>query len=135
MTKIEIEYLGELRTRSKLGENEILTDAPKDNMGRGELFSPTDLLATSLGSCVLTLMGIAAGKLKVDLGKLRLTVDKEMASSPSRKIGRLTIDVYCSKSFPEDVTKKLEESALRCPVHESLHPGVIQEFAFHWGKV
>jgi uncharacterized OsmC-like protein len=136
MTRIEITYEGSLRTRCVHSENrqEIVTDAPKDNRGKGEMFSPTDLLAASLGSCVLTLMGIAADRLKVDLSGLRLTVEKEMAQLPSRRIGRLLLDIYCPQTFDHEITQKLETAGVYCPVHQSLHPDTKQEFFFHWGQ-
>jgi putative redox protein len=136
MTQIEVFYEGSLRTRCVQTGNgqELVTDAPKDNMGKGEMFSPTDLLAAALGSCVLTLMGIAANRLKVDLQGLRLTVEKEMAQMPARRIGRLVIHVYCPKTFDNDITQKLETSGSHCPVHQSLHPDTKQEFFFHWGE-
>jgi len=136
MARIDITYEGNLRTRSVHSENkeEIVTDAPKDNQGKGEMFSPTDLLATALGTCVLTLMGIAANRLKVDLAGLRLTVEKEMAGLPSRRIGRLVMHVYCPKTFDTDITQKLETAGSHCPVHQSLHPDTRQEFFFHWGE-
>lgn len=136
MTEMEVFYEGLLRTRCvhKESGNELKTDAPKDNMGKGELFSPTDLLAAALGTCILTLMGIAANRLKVDLTGLRLTVSKEMALAPSRRIGKLTCDIYCPKRFDSEITKKIEQAGSLCPVHASLHPDVIQEFRFHWGE-
>lgn len=135
MTQMDIFYEGELRTKCVHKENgQILrTDAPKDNMGKGELFSPTDLVAAALGSCILTLMGIVATKLKIDLLGLRLTVVKEMALAPSRKIGRLKVDVFCPKTFDPDTTQKLEKAANFCPVYESLHPEIIQDITYHWG--
>lgn len=136
MTKIDITYTGSLRTRCVHAENqaEIITDAPKDNQGKGELFSPTDLLAASLGSCVLTLMGIAANRLKVDLTGLRLTIEKEMAEKPSRRIGRLTLHIYCPHTFDRSITQQLEMAGSRCPVYQSLHPDTKQEYFFHWGQ-
>ena len=136
MAKFDIFYEGGLRTRCVHQENgKILkTDAPKDNMGKGEEFSPTDLVAVALGSCIATLMGIAANKLKADLSGLRLTVEKEMATAPSRKIGRLKVDIYCPQTFSPEVTKQIEDRGLHCPVHQSLHPEVSQEITFHWGE-
>jgi putative redox protein len=135
MTRIDIKYEGNLRTRSIHSDNkqELVTDAPKDNQGKGEMFSPTDLLATALGSCVLTLMGIAANRLKVNLSGLRLTIEKEMAKVPSRRIGRLVMHIYCPQTFDNDITQKLETAGSHCPVHQSLHPDTKQEFFFHWG--
>lgn len=136
MTRIDITYTGSLRTRCVHSGNkaEITTDAPKDNQGKGELFSPTDLLAASLGSCVLTLMGIAASRLKVDLTGLRLTVEKEMAVAPSRRVGRLVLHIYCPRTFDSTITEQLEAAGSRCPVYQSLHPDTKQEYFFHWGQ-
>jgi putative redox protein len=136
MTQIDIAYEGNLRTRCVHTGNQqqLVTDAPKDNKGKGEMFSPTDLLAAALGSCVLTLMGIAGQQLKLDLSGLRLTVEKEMAKLPSRRIGRLVVHVYCPQTFDPDTTQKLETAGSHCPVHQSLHPDTKQEFFFHWGE-
>jgi putative redox protein len=135
MAKIQILYEGSLRTRCIHEESgsEIETDAPKDNFGKGEKFSPTDLVAVALGSCVLTLIGIAANKLKVDLTGLRLTAMKQMAVQPSRRIGKIVIDVYCPGQFPPEIQQKFEVAAKTCPVHHSLHPEIVQELTFHWG--
>lgn len=132
---MNIYYEGQLRTRC-VHENgeEIKTDAPKDNMGKGELFSPTDLLAAALGSCVLTLMGIFANKLKVDISGARVSLTKEMSKAPPRRISRITLHIYCPHTFSPEVTKSLEEAAKHCPVHQSLHPEVVQELIFHWGE-
>ncbi|HEX2580200.1 MAG TPA: OsmC family protein [Rhabdochlamydiaceae bacterium] len=136
MARIDIAYEGNLRTRCIHSGNkeEIVTDAPKDNQGKGEMFSPTDLLATALGSCVLTLIGIAGSRLKVNLQGLRLTVEKEMAQMPSRRIGRLVCHIYCPQIFDPAITQKLESAGSHCPVHQSLHPDTKQEFFFHWGE-
>jgi putative redox protein len=136
MTQIEVFYEGSLRTRCVHSDNkeEIVTDAPKDKMGKGEMFSPTDLLAAALGSCVATLMGIAGSRLKVNLEGLRMTVEKEMAALPSRRIGRLIVHVYCPQTFDAEISQKLETAGSHCPVHQSLHPEMQQEFFFHWGQ-
>lgn len=137
MGKIQIAYEGHLRTKALHVESGavIKTDAPKDNMGKGEMFSPTDLLAVSLGTCVLTLMGIVADKLKVDLTGMRATVEKEMVSTPARRIGKVVVHVYCPTIFEPQITIKLEQAGAGCPVHHSLHPDLKQEFTFHWGEV
>ncbi len=136
MAKITLTYDGNLRTTAVHEESGsvIQTDAPKDNQGKGELFSPTDLLATALGTCVLTLMGIGGNKMKVDLQGLRATVEKKMAQAPSRKIGEIQIHIFCPTVFDSEVTQKLEQAALGCPVHQSLHPDVQQKILFHWGQ-
>lgn len=136
MAKIAIFYTGNLSTRCVHRENqsEIITDAPKDNQGRGEMFSPTDLLATALGSCVLTLMGIMANNLKVDISGAKAEVDKEMAKQPPRRISKITVKVSCPKDFPLEIKKQLEKAGSYCPVHHSLHPEMVQEILFSWGS-
>lgn len=136
MVKITVDYEGNLRATAKHVESgaTIQTDAPQENHGKGELFSPTDLLAAALGTCVLTLMGIVAQKYKVDLAGLRATVDKEMAKTPSRKVGRIVIHVYCPQRLDSEITSKIEQAGIGCPVHHSLHPDVQQEIIFHWGE-
>ena len=136
MAKIDIYYTGNLSTRSVHSENgaEIVTDAPKDNQGRGEMFSPTDLVGAALGSCVLTLIGIAAQKLKVDISGIRAEVEKEMVAKPARRIGKITVSVSCPRDFSADIKSQLEKAGSLCPVHHSLHPEIIQEFHFSWGK-
>lgn len=135
MTQIEITYEGNLKTRCVHLDSleEITTDAPKDNGGEGELFSPTDLLAAALGSCVLTVMGLYAKRLNVDLKGAKIKVEKQMEQAPSRRIGKLTLAFTCPHAFPKETTEKLEKAALHCPVHASLHPDIAQEFTFQWG--
>lgn len=125
---MKVIYEGHFRTRCR-GDwgQEIVTDLK-------EMFSPTDLLAAALGSCVLTLMGMTANRLKIDLTGLRLTLDKEMAKAPSERVGRLVIHVYCLRTFDPDIQQKLEMAGSHCPVHQSLHPDIQQEFFFHWGE-
>lgn len=128
MAQIKINYEGELRTKAFFQGQTIVTDAPLENRGKGEMFSPTDLLATALGSCVLTLIGIAGQKLNVDLTDLRLTVDKELGVTRL-----LTLHIYCPRNFSPEVQQKLEKAGTHCPVHQALHPEIGQEFIFHWG--
>jgi len=136
MEGYDIWYEGSLATRCVHRENKdvIWTDAPKDNHGRGEKFSPTDLLAISLGSCILTIMGIQAERLKVDLSGTKASVTKEMAKTPPRRIAKITILVTCPRSFSSELTAQLEKAALHCPVHHSLHPEVVQDITFQWGS-
>jgi putative redox protein len=128
--EIDILYEGQLRCRATHGpsKTELTTDAPVDNHGKGESFSPTDLVATALGTCMSTLMGIIAERHKLDITGTRVDVVKEMVQEPVRRIGvlRVTIRVPAGKSArltPED-RKKLETAALHCPVHKSLHPDI-----------
>lgn len=136
MAKFHMSYDAGLRTTSTLEGNsqKISTDAPKELGGKGELFSPTDLLAVALGTCVLTLIGMAANKSKVDISGLRLTLDKTMAPTPPRRLGKAVMHIYCPQKFDPAITEKLETAAKHCPVHQSLHPEVQQEFIFHWGE-
>lgn len=131
MTKFAVTYEGDLRCRAQHAESGavIQTDASKE----GELFSPTDLLAVSLGTCVMTVMAILADRLKVDLKGLRADVQKEMAAAPSRRVGKVVVHLFCPQRYDPDTTAKLEEAGRGCPIHHSLHPDTCQEFIFHWG--
>ena len=135
MALLEVFYEGNLSTRciDKGSGAEIMTDAPIDSQGRGLMFSPTDLLAASLGSCVLTLMGIAAQKLQVDLTGTRAFVEKQMVLRPVRRIGKLIVSVRCPQIYHQEIQTQIESAGKLCPVHHSLHPEIIQEFDFRWG--
>jgi putative redox protein len=137
MTQIEIFYEGELSTRCVHSENkaEITTDAPKENRGLGRVFSPTDLFAASLGSCILTLMGIRARKLNLDLKGMTAKVDKEMAVAPVRRVGKLTVEIFCPLRPSAEAIAELIEAAETCPVHKSLHPDIVVEVTYQWGKL
>jgi putative redox protein len=134
MVEISIRYLGGLRceARHEPSGSVLLTDAPVDNEGKGEEFSPTDLAATSLGTCMLTIMGIVARRHDVDLGATTVKVLKEMSTQPPRRIARLSI--VFTIPLPADHPQRalLEKSASGCPVHLSLHPEVQQEIRFDW---
>lgn len=134
MVEISIKYLGDLRceARHEPSGTVITTDAPVDNEGRGESFSPTDLAATSLGACMLTIMGIAARKQGVDLGATTLKVVKEMSPKPPRRIAKLTVVFTIPLPASHEKRAMLEEAARNCPVHLSLDPGVEQEMRFDW---
>jgi putative redox protein len=110
----------------------IQTDAPLDNRGKGEAFSPTDLVAAALGTCIMTVMGLAAQDMEVDLEGASARVDKVMAASPSRRIGSLSVHVDIPAKVPADIRVKLEKVALTCPVKPSLHPDVILNISFCW---
>ena len=109
----------------------IVTDAPKDNHGRGEAFSPTDLCSTSLGVCMLTVMGIQADLKGWDMKGSRATIIKEMASNP-RRIGKLTVLLEMPAHLTEEAQSHLEKTALNCPVKHSLHPDIILEIQFSY---
>ena len=134
MVEISIKYLGDLRceARHEPSGTVITTDAPVDNEGRGESFSPTDLAATSLGAGMLTIMGIAARKQGVDLGDTQVKVLKEMTPKPPRRIAKLTVVFTIPLQASHEKRAMLEEAARNCPVPLSLDPGVEQEMRFDW---
>ena len=126
MVEMEVIYEGKLRceaTHGPSGET-LKTDAPKDNNGEGRYFSPTDLVATALGSCVLTTMAIAAQRHDIDLSGTRAHVTKQMQDQPVRRIGRLEVTITFSRAFPASERTLLEQSAKACPVHRSIHPDI-----------
>ena len=134
MVKINAVYEGDLRcklTHEQSG-SVILTDAPKDNMGKGELFSPTDLVAAALSSCILTVMGIAAKRHNIDLKGARADVTKEMVTTPFRRLGTIAVDVHMPKGIPVEQRAMLENIGNTCPVHKSLHPDVQAPIKFHY---
>src|SRR5215212_3075322 len=135
MVQIDIAYQGELRCQAKHGPSgaTFVTDAPVDNMGKGQSFSPTDLVATALGTCMLTIMGIVAQRHNLDISGTKVTVTKEMVTQPIRRIGRLGVTIKVPRDLPEADRKRLENGALTCPVHKSLHPDVEQAISFQWG--
>ena len=126
MVKMNVIYEGQLHcalTHDPSGSM-ISTDAPKDNMGKGEAFSPTDLVAAALGSCMLTVMGIAATRHNIDLKGTSVEVSKEMVTTPQRRIGSITVTFHMAGGIPTEKRAMLEAAAHNCPVHKSLHPDV-----------
>ena len=135
MTTSVVTYLGDLRTRCEhlqSGGN-FITDAPTDNQGRGEAFSPTDTVATALASCMLTIMGIAARDLEVDLNGSTAKVTKHMATDP-RRISRIDVDLHLPEQVSESDRKRLQRAAMACPVHHSLHPDIDRQVHFDWSQ-
>jgi putative redox protein len=131
---IRTTYLGELRTQAthRHSGKELITDAPLDNKGKGEAFSPTDLLATSLGSCMLTIMGIAAREHSFNIDGTQVKIWKIMASDP-RRVGEVKIELTFPKNNYTDKQKKfIERSAYSCPVYYSLHPDLIKTIIFNY---
>ena len=126
MVNMKIVYEGQLHcqlTHEPSG-SVISTDAPKDNMGKGEAFSPTDLVAAALGSCMLTVMGIQEARHNIDLKGTSVDVTKDMVSVPVRRIGSITVIFHMPSGIPQDKRAMLEAAAHSCPVHKSLHPDV-----------
>jgi putative redox protein len=133
MVRIEMRYEGELHSSARHPSGATLeTDAPKDNEGRGEAFSPTDLLATALGSCMLTVMGIVARRHEWPLEGATASVEKHMVADPARRIGRLDVQIEFPTGIPESARRVLERTAHTCPVHNSLHPETKVDVTFHW---
>jgi putative redox protein len=135
MTSIQLQYQGDLHCKVVHGPSGtvLTTDAPKDNQGRGESFSPTDLVAAALGSCILSVMGIMARSLKLDISGTTATVDKEMANVPVRKIQKLAVKIHVPHHLTPDHRQRLERAAYTCPVHKSMHPDVQMPIEFSWG--
>jgi putative redox protein len=126
MVKITAAYQGDLHcllTHGPSGST-LKTDAPKDNMGRGEAFSPTDLSAASLLSCVLTTMGIYAQRHNIELNGAQGEIEKEMSTDASRRIARLTLRIQMPKGIKSEDRPTLERVGNSCPVHKTLSPDV-----------
>jgi putative redox protein len=138
MVEISLEYRGDLRCLSVHGPSQatLSTDAPIDNLGKGEAFSPTDLTATSLGVCMLTTMAIAAAKksLNVELSGTKATVKKHMTAAPPRRIQKIEVKVEFPLSESQAARETLEDAALTCPVALSLHPDVERAITFVWKR-
>lgn len=135
MVTIETVYQGTLRTQATHVQSgtEILTDAPVDNQGKGEAFSPTDLLAAALGSCMLTIMGIAAKQHHLNIDNTTCSITKIMAAELPRRIGEIVVSLKFPKSnYTEKDKKILEKAALTCPVYLSLHPDIKKTVSFGW---
>ncbi|HJB44597.1 MAG TPA: OsmC family protein [Candidatus Coprenecus merdipullorum] len=137
MTKMRTTYLGNLRTEilHEQSGNKIITDAPLDNHGKGEYFSPTDMFASSLASCMLTIMGISAQSYGFNIDGTTVEIEKEMAANP-RRVARIVVDITFPKGQKyDDKAKRLIESAARtCPVSNSLHPDIIKDIRFHYDE-
>jgi len=133
MTTSIVYYSGELRTESthlQSGEAYI-TDAPTDNEGKGEAFSPTDLIATGLANCMLTIMGIIAKRQSLDIEGTKAEVTKIMGTEP-RRISEIKIDFFFPRSYDNDSKQLLQTSALNCPVAKSLANELTQTINFHY---
>ncbi|MBP9855656.1 MAG: OsmC family protein [Candidatus Omnitrophica bacterium] len=126
MVKMHMIYDGDLRCRltHEPSGNVITTDAPVDNMGKGEAFSPTDLLAASLGSCMLTVMGIAAKRNEINMNGAMVYVEKEMITQPLRRIGKIGVRIQMPSGIAPAKRELLEQAAHNCPVQKSLNPDI-----------
>jgi uncharacterized OsmC-like protein len=132
MVVVEGRYLGDLRVEARHGPSgaTVVTDAPADNMGRGEAFSPTDLVGTALGTCILTTMAIVAKRRGIDFRTARFHVEKHMVTDPVRRIGRLPVTIHLPASLDAETRTVLERAAHTCPVHRSLHPDIAAPIVF-----
>ncbi len=126
MVQIQATYTGEKHCKAKHGPSESIveTDAPKDNQGRGEKFSPTDLVATALGTCILTTIAIVAERDGQSITGSKITVEKVMSQNP-RRIESLKTIIELPKLIPEDYRRKILNVAETCPVTKSLHPEIL----------
>lgn len=134
MSTVSATYLGNLRVESVHNQSgaKIITDAPSDNQGKGEAFSPTDLCASSLGACAMTIMGIYAQNHGLDITGATMEITKTMSANP-RRIGKIEV-IFTMPNRPYSDKEKisLERTAHTCPVHVSLHPDVEQVLTFVW---
>jgi putative redox protein len=132
MVVITGSYQGDLRCEATHGPSgsKLVTDAPADNMGKGETFSPTDLVATALGTCILTTMAIVATRRGIDFTAASFSVEKHMVADPERRIGRLPVTIRMPASISPENRAVLERTAHTCPVHKSLGAGVESPITF-----
>lgn len=135
MVRMQLIYEGQLSVRAihEPSSTEIRTDAPKDNNGLGRSFSPTDLVGTALGSCILTVMAIVAERHGIAMTGARASVTKEMVAVPLRRIGRLEVRLDMPAGLSAESRTLLERAALACPVKQSLHPDVVIDLQWNWG--
>lgn len=133
MSNMTIEYIEGFSTTIQSLETKakICTDAPQNHGGKGVEFSPTDLFAAALGSCVLTIMGMHAKKLGVDFKGVKAKVTKNQGVTPGG-IGEILVHVYYPHTIEDSVRDKLEKAAKNCPVHHSIDSKIKQEIVFHW---
>ena len=134
MATIETTYLGELRTEAThvFSGNKVITDAPLDNKGKAESFSPSDLLTASLGSCMMTIMGIAAREHGINIDGTTCSLTKIMATDP-RRVSEIKVELnFPTGNYTDKEKAILERSALTCPVAKSLHPDLLQNVMFNY---
>lgn len=131
MTTSTITYMGDLRTQAThlQSKQQIITDAPTDNHGKGEAFSPTDLVASALGSCMMTIMGIKANDMDIDLTGMTAEVTKIMSASP-RRIAEIIVEIKFPITLDAKTQRILEAAAHTCPVAHSLHNETKQTITF-----
>ena len=133
MTSMNVIYQGDLRTQitHSSTQTKLITDAPLDNQGKGQSFSPTDLMSSSLGSCMLTIMGIKARTIGIDIDGTEVNIEKIMTKSPPRKVAEIMVTFnWKGKKFAPEILQQLKDAALTCPVALSLHPDIKKTINF-----
>lgn len=137
MASFHLSDVGDLRMKAEDPESgaTLFTDVSKEDHGQGEHFSPTDLVAIALGQCILTLLALLAGRMKVDIGRPTAEVTKITTEKPPIRFKKISVNVEIPKSPEEGVRKQLEEKTEHyCPVYAALNPDIEIEVSFHWGK-
>lgn len=136
MVVIEGRYVGDLRCEAVHGPSgsRLATDAPKDNEGRGEAFSPTDLVATALGTCIATTIAIVARRRGFDVTDMAWKVEKHMVTDPVRRIGRLPVEIHLPASLTAEQRTIVERAAHTCPVSKTLHTDVDAGITFVYDR-
>jgi uncharacterized OsmC-like protein len=134
MVEINVSYEGGLRCRAVHGpsKNELITDAPADNMGKGEAFSPTDLVATALATCIATTIGIVAKRKGFEIPSMRVHVEKHMSTDSPRRIVRMPIKLWLPLPPDHPERKLIENTAHGCPVHQSVRADLEMPIEFIW---
>ena len=135
MAKISIVFGEGLRSKGTVEGSQavVYADGPKAYGGLEEEMGPTDLFAFSLGACMLTMMGIKAKQLEVDLTGMQAEVEKKMVMQPMLKVGKFTVRIVVPQTFSDEIQSQLEDAARHCPIHLSLSKDVEQDLAFEWG--
>jgi putative redox protein len=134
MIPIHIQYQGQLRSQATHGPSsvQLITDAPVDNQGKGESFSPTDLVATALGTCIATILGIKAQQKNLDLTGMTIDIEKHMSTDSPRRIARLPITIRIPHPPDHPERPLLEAVVNACPVAQSIHPQIEKPVSWHW---
>jgi putative redox protein len=132
--KISCDYLGDLRVRAVHSSSgaEIITDAPVDNQGQGRSFSPTDLAAASVATCMITIIGIQAKSIPLDVTGLKVEIEKHMTKTPPRRIAQLDIKMMMPAGIPEELRPRLIRAAEACPVKQSFRDDTVINLQWFW---
>jgi len=132
--KISCDYLGDLRVRAVHSSSgaEIITDAPIDNQGQGRSFSPTDLAAASMATCMITIIGIQAKSIPLDVTGLKVEIEKHMTKTPPRRIAQLDIKMMMPAGIPEELRPRLIRAAEACPVKQSFRDDTVINLQWFW---